>query len=116
LDGSASTDADSSPGTNDDIVDFAWSEVGVEIGHGRTLAASFLPGAHTVVLTVTDSRGLIDTDEAVVTVADVDRDGDGVTACGGDCDDADASTHPGAFELCDGRDNDCNGEIDEGRC
>ncbi|MEM9192007.1 MAG: putative metal-binding motif-containing protein [Myxococcota bacterium] len=42
-----------------------------------------------------------------------DRDGDGFPA-GVDCDDADPSVFPGARELCDGRDNDCNGVIDDG--
>ncbi len=33
---------------------------------------------------------------------------------GGDCDDGAATAHPGATELCDGLDNDCDGGVDEG--
>ena len=42
----------------------------------------------------------------------VDQDGDGVTA-DLDCDDSDSTTFPGAEELCDGLDNDCDNEVDE---
>ncbi len=31
-----------------------------------------------------------------------------------DCDDLNAATHPGASEICDDADNDCDGDIDEG--
>jgi len=31
-----------------------------------------------------------------------------------DCNDNNAGTHPGASEICDGKDNNCNGQIDEG--
>jgi hypothetical protein len=31
-----------------------------------------------------------------------------------DCNDADATVNPGAAEVCDGKDNDCNGQVDEG--
>jgi hypothetical protein len=46
-----------------------------------------------------------------------DGDGDGFTdiACGGtDCDDNDPNNFPGNTEVCDGLDNNCDGQIDEG--
>ena len=43
----------------------------------------------------------------------LDADGDGYFD-DEDCDDASSTTHPYAEELCDGVDNNCNGEIDEG--
>lgn len=50
----------------------------------------------------------------VSTVSDVDGDGFARIALGGDdCDDTDPTTFPGAPEKCDGRDNDCDGVIDE---
>ena len=45
-----------------------------------------------------------------------DADGDGASdpACGGtDCDDMNASVYPGALELCDGLDTDCDPSTDE---
>ena len=41
-----------------------------------------------------------------------DADGDGYFN-DEDCDDADSASYPGAVEICDGIDNNCNGEIDE---
>jgi len=43
-----------------------------------------------------------------------DSDGDGFTELGGDCNDSDASINPGIYEVSDGIDNNCDGEIDEG--
>jgi large repetitive protein len=43
---------------------------------------------------------------------EVDADGDGATA-GADCDDDDPMVHPGAAELCNERDDDCDGLVDE---
>ncbi len=42
-----------------------------------------------------------------------DLDQDGHTLAGGDCDDEDATVHPGAAELCNGVDDDCNGVVDD---
>lgn len=45
---------------------------------------------------------------------DVDRDMDGVTPGDGDCDDANPEIHPGAAELCNAVDDDCNNYPDDG--
>ncbi|MDO9280679.1 MAG: MopE-related protein [Pseudomonadota bacterium] len=71
----------------------------------------------------TDTDDTVDTDDTDVddtdvddtgetdTVPPVDADGDGSTA-DEDCDDGDATVFPGAPELCDGRDNNCDGRFD----
>ena len=48
-----------------------------------------------------------------VRVRYIDADGDGFTAEQGDCDDQDVGVMPGLPERCDGKDNDCNGSIDD---
>ncbi len=47
----------------------------------------------------------------VGTASTADNDGDGYSAATGDCDDGDATVYPGAEERCDGKDNDCDGDI-----
>jgi hypothetical protein len=42
-----------------------------------------------------------------------DADADGTSICAGDCHDADPAIHPGAGELCNALDDDCDGLIDE---
>jgi hypothetical protein len=70
LDGSGSSDPDSTEGTNDDIVLFEWLEGDIILGEGETLDVDLALGAHTITLQVTDSMGATDTDEVVVTVVD----------------------------------------------
>ena len=77
-----------------------------------------------------DCNGLIDDDpiDTVTWYLDYDGDGfgdadwsltgcepaDGYVADGSDCDDLNAAVYPGAEEVCDGADNDCDTEVDEG--
>jgi len=52
--------------------------------------------------------------ECSETCLDSDEDGYADDSCGGtDCDDDDEYVYPGAFELCDEKDNDCDEETDE---
>ena len=77
-----------------------------------------------------DCDGTIDLDASDCTVFYADADGDGLglgfdSLClcepdgdytaeePGDCDDNDPTIYSGADEICDGRDNDCDGDIDE---
>ena len=73
-----------------------------------------------------DCDGVVDEGVTVDGFVDADRDGYGGAttraACttaagfavnGGDCDDDDASAHPGMVELCDTVDNDCDAIVDE---
>lgn len=58
---------------------------------------------------------LIDDGELDGSCCDADGDGYASIACGGtDCDDTDPARHPGAAELCNGVDDDCDGMVDEG--
>jgi 6-phosphogluconolactonase (cycloisomerase 2 family) len=65
LDGSASFDSDGM------IVDWSWSEDGIEIASGETASVSFAVGGHRVTLAVEDDQGATGTDDVMITVKTV---------------------------------------------
>ena len=91
--------------------------------------ASIYPGAVEICDGI-DNNCSNETDEGVLNLyyADSDQDGFGNTdivteACvaaegyvetATDCDDTTDKSYPGADEICDDKDNDCNGEVDDG--
>jgi len=70
LDGSASSDPDSTPGTDDDIVSYVWTEGALTLAEGPQVVVPLVLGAHTVRLTIRDHGGATSSDELIVTVSD----------------------------------------------
>ena len=90
--------------------------------------SSIHPGADEVCDTVdNDCDGQVDEDVLITFYLDADGDGfgdpaqpaeacarpEGFATSAEDCDDASPTTYPGADEVCDDADNDCDGEVDE---
>mgnify|MGYP002639854775 CR=1 FL=1 len=59
-----------------------------------------------------EGGGGADCDDLDPEVNTDDDDLDGFHPCGGDCDDDDDTVYPGVFELNDGVDNNCDGDVD----
>jgi hypothetical protein len=86
-----------------------------ELRAGPTVREGAMPSNHrigsllqiTIVVFATSCAGQIPTDPP--TAPAQDHDADGWTVQAGDCNDAHADVHPGASEICDGMDNDCDG-------
>jgi hypothetical protein len=77
LDGSCSSDVDSTAGTNDDINDFDWYVVDAcdanyedYLGSGEVIECNLGLGEHLIILEVTDRAGAFDSNEVVITVED----------------------------------------------
>lgn len=93
----------------------------VRSGHCQPTAGGCALGP-AILCSDTDPCTMDTCDAAACGVLPLDRDGDGFIAdwaggvtCGGDdCDDGNPDVHPGATELCNGIDDNCDGDVDEG--
>ncbi|MED5370358.1 MAG: Ig-like domain-containing protein [Myxococcota bacterium] len=77
---------------------------------------SLMEGTHTLTLRAVDEDGNEGSASAQVIVIDpdnYDNDGDGYTENMGDCDDGNPKVSPGEAEVCDGVDQDCDGDNNE---
>ena len=113
---------------NDPMVD-------IQLGGGQTLPASIQPGfsvpmdisyspmtddAFEITITASTDSGqssqcvMIANNCALSAHPSLDADNDGFNFCAGDCNDIEPTVHPGAPEVADGLDNDCDGITDEG--
>ena len=70
-------------------------------------------GTHVLTFHSLSKQFKVDDFEFTLANAIPDNDQDGYNELV-DCDDQDATIYPGAEELCDGKDNDCDGQVDEG--
>ena len=70
LDGTHSSDPDSTPGTNDDITKYEWLVNGSVVASTATATVTLPLGATTVTLRVTDKQGATATDDVIITIAD----------------------------------------------
>ncbi|MGH9867958.1 MAG: Kelch repeat-containing protein [Candidatus Polarisedimenticolia bacterium] len=71
-------------------------------------------GSQMVVWGGYDGSNGLDTGGRYVLGHGVDNDEDGFSECQGDCNDGNASISPGAGEVCNGLDENCDGSVDEG--
>ncbi len=100
----------------DILSDFALLDLAVADGTGTAQLRWAVPGAQegrrAWLQAVSDLDGVGDTSN-VLEILPGDLDGDDHTPAGGDCDESDPYVYEGAAEVCDGRDNDCDGGVDD---
>ena len=71
-------------------------------------------GINTIEITLKGKPGGALTVQVLTEAGDIDFDDDSFTGNEGDCDDADPAINPNAQDICDGVDNNCDGQVDEG--
>jgi len=102
---------------NDDWMDYApskWPCLGQDKGIANDSAVyANLDKDQSILVRVSSSTKPLGPFELHVGFEPTDADEDGYTVADGDCDDNDNSVYPGASELCDGKDNDCNDSVDD---
>lgn len=92
-------------------------ELAVDSGGNAVCSAAMALGEYNLTFLARDLDGnevIATTPFSVIDPDDRDVDGDGYSVNGGDCDDGNPTVYPGAEELCDELDNNCNDVIDEG--
>ncbi len=101
---------------NDGRIEFHYRDVTVEVGSDKNNGGSsaILIGSGTNSLVVSCDEASVSDEYAIgfTPPACDDNDNDGYCEVV-DCDDEDADSYPGATELCDGKDNDCDNELSE---
>ncbi len=104
FDGTSSSDPE---GTN---LTYAWDFGDGGVGTGATPSHTYAVGSYTATLVVTDAGGKVSTPASIAITVYVDDDGDGSVAAD-DCNDADATTYPGAPDALDSsaKDTNCDG-------
>ncbi len=100
-------------------ISYAWTAEAGELADGSSAATTWtapeVAQLVKITITVTDSlERSVWVGIDIVVGTGIDHDGDGYSVRQGDCDDTNSAIYPGAPDIQDGVDNDCDGEIDEG--
>jgi hypothetical protein len=90
-----------------------WICLGAMPGSSGDFAPVYLEGGTPYYFMLTGPH-VFDNDVKAFRIIGENADNDPYSVCEGDCDDTNPNIYPGATEICDGLDNDCDGQIDEG--